>query len=204
MDKEKKSKTFKEIIEGFLYSDSKKATAAKFALAFLAMGGVVFVGALAPAMFSAMEGTKRYKKYSKRQVQTALNTLKHRKLIEVIREKDGKTRVQLTNKGVKRVKDFCFEELKIREPEQWDGKWRVLMFDIPTRPKVYNNARNALREKVKELGFHQLQKSAWIYPYECEDEILFLAEIYRVEKFIEVLTVETLLHEKELKHKFKL
>ena len=78
------------------------------------------------------------------------------------------------------------------------------MFDIPTKPKIYNQAREALRLKIKELGFFQMQKSAWVCPYECEDELLFVAELYHVEKYIEVLTVEKLLHESILKRKFRL
>ena len=78
------------------------------------------------------------------------------------------------------------------------------MFDIPTKPAIYNNARNALREKIKELGFVQMQKSVWVYPYECEDEILFLAEVYYVEKFIDMLVAERVMHEEKFKCKFKL
>lgn len=62
----------------------------------------------------------------------------------------------------------------------------------------------ALRDKIKEIGFVQLQKSVWVCPYECEDEILFLAESYYVTKYIEILTVEKMLHEEQLKRKFKL
>ncbi len=78
------------------------------------------------------------------------------------------------------------------------------MYDIPTKPKVYNNAREALRAKIKEIGFVQLQKSVWVCPYECEDEILFLSESYRVTKFIEIFTVDKMLHSERLKSKFKL
>jgi len=94
--------------------------------------------------------------------------------------------------------------LKIAKPKKWDGKWRVFIFDIPSYPKIYNKAREALRDKIKTLGFFQLQKSVWVYPYECEDEILFLAEIYNVQKFIEILTVDKMLYGEKLKKEFKL
>lgn len=199
------SKDIKNIIEDFIESDSKKATAAKFVLMTLALGGIVFVGALAPAIFSAMEKNRRpYKKFPKKKIQNAINMLKHRQLIEILQGNNDKLKVQLSNKGQQRIKEFCFETLKIEKPKKWDKKWRVLIFDIPSHPKIYNKAREALRDKIKELGFYQLQKSAWVYPYECEDEILLLAEIYYVQKFIEILTVEKLLHEQKLINNFNL
>lgn len=86
----------------------------------------------------------------------------------------------------------------------WDKKWRILIFDIPTKPKIYNQAREALRRKIKGLGFYQMQKSVWVYPYECEDEILFIAELFQVQKHIEIITAEKLLHAEAIKRKFGL
>lgn len=200
----KNKKTTKQIIEDFLYSDSKSATATKFLLMTLAVGGIVFMGALAPALISLAKNNKQSKKFSKKQIRNTFGLLKQRKLIEIVREKDGKTMIRLTSKGQARIKEFCFEELKISKTKQWDKKWRVLIYDIPTKPKIYNKVREVLRIKIKEIGFIQLQKSVWVCPYECEDEILFLAECYSVTKFIEILTVEKMLHENQLKRKFKL
>lgn len=197
--------SFKEIFEDkFLYSDTIPATAGKFLLAALALGPVLVIGAIAPNIFSAMEDFKKPGRYTKQQIRTAFNNFKQRKLIEIIEEGDDKFKVQLTNKGKKRVKELCFEALKIKRPARWDKKWRVLIFDIPTKPKIYHQAREALRHKIKELGFFQMQKSVWVYPYECEDEILFIAELFQVQKHIEILTVEKLLHEEKIKKKFDL
>ena len=197
-------KTTKEIVENFLYSDSAGATATKFLLMSLAVGGVAFAGAVVPGLMGTMTGFKGYKKYSRKQFHNVVGSLKKRKLIEIIQEKNGKTKVVLTNKGQKRVKEFCFEELKIKKPIRWDRKWRVLVYDIPMKPAIYNRARQALRIKIKEIGFKQIQKSVWVCPYECEDEILFLSESYRVTRFIEILTVDKMLHSEKLKSKFKL
>ena len=78
------------------------------------------------------------------------------------------------------------------------------MFDIPTKPKIYNQAREALRHKIKKLGFYQMQKSVWVYPYECEDEILFIAELFQVQRHIEIITADKVLHADILKKKFDL
>jgi len=142
------------------------------------------------------------KRYSKKQYSDALNNLKRRKLIRIIEDKNGQSKVELTLEGKKKIRQFSIDALKIEAPRKWDGKWRVLIFDIPTT-KFYNNARNALRYKIKELDFYQLQKSVWIHPFPCEGEILFVAETYNVQKHIEILTVEKLLHENLVRAKFR-
>jgi DNA-binding transcriptional regulator PaaX len=197
--------TAKELFENkFLYNDSIPATAAKVLLGLLIAGPVLVAGAAVPGLLREASRFEKRKRYSKKQWQNAYKNLKYRKLIEIIQEGDEKFKVQLTNKGQKRVKEFFFEFLEIKKPKRWDGKWRVLVFDIPSKPKIYNQARNAMRNKIKDLGFFQMQKSVWVYPYECEDEILFVAELFQVQKHIEILTVEKLLHEEKIKREFGL
>lgn len=194
----------KETWDNFVDSDSVPATAGKFLLMSLALGGIVFAGALAPGLAEALDNPRKSKRYNKKQLRTAFYNLKKSELIEIIQEGEEKFKVQLTNKGQKRVKEFSFEFLTIKKPVEWDKKWRVFIFDIPTKPKIYNQAREALRKKIKELGFFQMQKSVWVYPYECEDEILFVAELFQVQKHVEILTVEKLLHEERIKRAFHL
>jgi len=48
----------------------------------------------------------------------------------------------------------------IDEPEEkWDGRWRIVIFDIPEQRRVI---RNLLRRNLKKWGFTHLQKSVWI------------------------------------------
>jgi DNA-binding transcriptional regulator PaaX len=164
----------------------------------------MIVGTALTGLLSATKSFSKSKKYSRLQMENAFKNLKRRKLIEIIQEGDDKIKVQLTNKGQKRIKEFCLEALEIKKPKVWDKKWRILIFDIPTKPKIYNMAREALRRKIKDLGFYQMQKSTWVYPYECEDEILFIAEIFQVQKHIEIITAEKLLHGDIIKRKFGL
>src|SRR3989338_1016131 len=89
----------------------------------------------------------------------------------------------------------------INTPKKWDGKWRLVMFDIPMR---FTKGREALRYHLKNLGFLQFQKSAWIHPFPCEDEILFIADFFGIGKHVEILTVENLLNDEKLKKHFRL
>lgn len=198
------STSISKSIEKFINSDSAPATAGKFLLMTLSLGGIVVSGAIAPGLFHLFKNERYSRKYSKNQLRNSFYNLKRNKLIKIVGVKGDNFKIELTNTGQKRVREFYFAKLAIQKPAKWDGKWRVFIFDIPTRPKIYNQAREALRKKIKELGFYQMQKSVWVYPYECTDEILFVAELFYVQKYIEILTVEKLLHEDRIKKVFSL
>jgi len=77
----------------------------------------------------------------------------------------------------------------IKRPKKWDKLWRVIIFDIPVEK---NKARTALRRKFQEIGFYQIQKSVFVYPYPCEKEIMFIGKFFGVEKFIEIILAKNL------------
>ena len=81
--------------------------------------------------------------------------------------------IELTLKGKNILKEVVFNNLKIDIPKRWDGKWRMVIFDIPEENK---NSRDIVREKLKQIGFLRIQKSVYLFPYECTKEIVFLAE----------------------------
>jgi CRISPR-associated endonuclease Cas2 len=196
-----KIKNLKQNIQNFLDSDSGYATATKVVFATIALAGIITVIAIAPNVFHIFGRQKRSKRYSDRQLKNAFYNLKKQKLIEVIQEKDDKIKIRLTNKGKKRLKEFSIDTLTIPQPQKWDKKWRMVIFDIPNK---FVKAREALRKKLKELGFYQLQKSVWAYPYPCQDEILFVAEIFKIQSFINILTVEECLHDYKLRKFFEI
>ena len=41
---------------------------------------------------------------------------------------------------------------------EWDGLWRIVIFDIP---ETHARVRNILRRRLKEWGFKKWQKSVW-------------------------------------------
>ena len=44
--------------------------------------------------------------------------------------KKGQSFVRLTKKGQKKFKEYQQKNITIERPKQWDGKWRMIMFDI--------------------------------------------------------------------------
>ena len=94
------------------------------------------------------------------------------------------------------------DSLKIKKPKKWDKKWRVVVFDIVELKKI---RREAFRGKLKELGFRPLQKSVWVHPFNCKDEIALLRRFFGLsENDIRLITANKIEKDKELKSLFKL
>ena len=91
--------------------------------------------------------------------------------------------------------------MKIKKPAKWDGEWRIVIFDIPEK---FKQAREVLRIKLKELGFLELQKSVFILPYECEDEINFVIEVFLIRPFVRLIRAQSFTNEEQLRIKFNL
>lgn len=138
--------------------------------------------------------------YNNQKIAKASYGLRRYKFVRHI--KDYKNRhYLLTPKGEAKLRNLVIEDIEIKNQKKWDGKWRLVMYDFPIR---FKKARNAFRFKLKQLRFFQFQKSAWIYPYPCEGEILFVADFYCVRKHIEILEVGKILDDRKIKTHFGL
>lgn len=100
-----------------------------------------------------------------------------------------KSNFQLTEKGKQKALKYIFSDLKIKTPKTWDKKWRMVIFDIPEEKK---SLREAVRLKLKQFGFLQLQKSVWVYPFDCQEIIYTLKYIYSLGKNVQYILAETI------------
>lgn len=117
-----------------------------------------------------------------------------------IKESNGISEIYISEKGKEKVLKYKVDDLSINRPKRWDRKWRLVVFDIPEKQK---QARNLLSAKLKELGFKTIQKSVYIYPYPCLDEIEFIRTIYGIRNFVFLATVENIEGGERLKKLFK-
>ncbi|MEK7652342.1 MAG: CRISPR-associated endonuclease Cas2 [Patescibacteria group bacterium] len=115
--------------------------------------------------------------------------------------KNGEIMLEITRKGVRLVKKYNFEELKLKKQTKWDKNWRIVMFDIPENNR---SARRALRIKLDQLGFAKYQKSVFIYPYSCRDEINFILNYFNVKNFVNYIVARKIDNEKKFKKFFEL
>ena len=118
----------------------------------------------------------------------SITYLKRRRLVSIA-AKDGQQILTLSENGKKRVLQFDLDRLQIKRPRKWDGYWRLVLFDIPEKYKL---GREALRSKLKQLGFYQLQKSCFIHPFDCKSEITFISEIFEVAPYVNFILVNDL------------
>ncbi|KKS10919.1 MAG: Transcriptional regulator, PaaX family [Parcubacteria group bacterium GW2011_GWB1_41_5] len=193
-----------ERLKDFLNSGTTEAKIATVALCVLAVASIPVLVMGAAVMGNAVQVFKMFegsKKYSHKQISSVMDSMKRQRLIEYVSDKHGQTIVKITKKGETKLRAFDIELMKIKKPHKWDGKWRLVMFDIPMR---FTKGREALRFHLKKLNFFQFQKSAWIYPFPCEDEIIFIADFFGVGKYVEVLTVENILRDDKVRKHFKL
>lgn len=123
---------------------------------------------------------KEWQEINKKDLKKEIRNLYKSKIIKIEENPDGSSTYVLSDKGKIKALTYRFQDMRVKETS-WDGKWRVVIFDIPEKIK---QGRNALREKLKELGFYELQKSIFVFPYECKDEIYFIIEFFNLKKYV--------------------
>lgn len=161
------------------YFRKPKSEIAKDMLKMLIAAGFLVIAAQSPYfVLNLIAAFKKWKKYPKKKVYNTFYQFKRRGLIAV-EEKNHQFYISLTSKGKQMAGIYQIDALKIPKPKQWDGKWRILLFDIPEKLRI---TREAFRGKLRELGFCPLQKSAWIHPYDCETEVELLKDFFGLSK----------------------
>src|SRR3989344_740870 len=114
------------------------------------------------------------KKYSTLKLRNSFYHFQKRGLIYV-ESRYGKVSIVLTKEGEQRAR-LCGARKILCDNltpgnRKWDGKWRIVFFDLKNER---NSERDAIRHMLQRSGFVFLQKSVWIYPYDCSSEIEFL------------------------------
>jgi len=149
-------------------------TPKEFLIFLLISGGVVAAMSITPALLAPavlLANTKIDKK-SKKKFRDTFYYLKQRGLILTNNKK-----IYLTKKGLDAaIRHYVNSELeRKKQGRTWNNTWWILIFDIPHDQKT---TRDALRYFVKKLGMIQLQKSAWIYPFDCSGELQLIKDFF--------------------------
>jgi phenylacetic acid degradation operon negative regulatory protein len=134
---------------------------------------------------------------------TALARLKRRGA--VLRTKDRQ--YELTQKGeyqsLKAQVRLGFTELEKTEARasKWDGRWRVVLFDVPESKRPI---RDYIRNTLKRLGCHQFMRSMWIWPYKLPDFLMELFADPKLRNYTRVITTYDIDYDEDLLKQFKL
>ena len=109
--------------------------------------------------------------------------------------------LELTEKGKTKLNLLEMKDWKINKPKKWDGRWRMLIFDIPEKKRPL---REKIRSTLFSIGFMRLQDSVWIFPYACEDLVNLLKVDFRVGKDLLYLIVDSIENDKNFRKLFNL
>lgn len=125
-----------------------------------------------------------WKKFNTWRLRQVLKRMNQQKLIEIDYEKEIPV-IKISEKGKQRLLKFDIEEIKLNE-NHWDGKWRIIVYDIFSKKR---QERELFRKTLKRLKFLQLQKSVYLTPFPCQNEIEYLRQICNIGKEVLILTV---------------
>lgn len=170
-------------------------------LSIVTIAGTLAVAAVAPNIFQALPhimGNDRYKLAFKSK--TAVDRLVVKGYIRRVRKK-GSMFLELTNAGRQHllVEDARANSPASRKRKRWDGRYRLVMFDIPEKRK---NTRDRLRMFMSEFGFMRLQNSVWVSPYDCEELIALVKAELRIGSAILYALVDQIEGERKIKDHF--
>jgi len=166
------------------------------------LGAIVIVGTIAPNIFGVLNKSGfTKKKYNPGRFTERIKYLRRRNLIAVKDNPDGTLTVELSERGRKFFLKYNLDDISVKPMKRWDGKWRFVMFDIPDK---FKKASNALRNKLKDMGFYQFQKSIWVHPYPVRDEIEFVCNVFNVREYVNVGEISKLDDEEMLRSRWRL
>ncbi len=109
--------------------------------------------------------------------------------------------LSLTLLGEKILRRAEMVDYKFKKPKKWDGKWRILIFDIK---ETKRNIRDNIRNTLVSIGFIKLQNSVWVFPYDCEDFITLLKADFSMGREVLYIIADKIENEKLLLNAFGL
>jgi len=171
----------------------KNQTVSELILSWLTNETVAFPGAYEkPYHF-----IQRFRKLEKQRYDSAIWKLRRSGKVALVIKNNQKF-LQCTKKG---QLAFLLEKAGVKKTKTWDGKWRLVMFDIP---EEHRDKRGILRSLLKQKGFVQLQQSVFVNPYPFNREALDYLRKTGLIRFIRMMRVDDMDDESELKEKFAL
>ena len=94
-----------------------------------------------------------------------LSVLEKQQLVESNSPAPDERMFRLTAQG--RLHALGGRDPNARWSRQWDGRWRMVLFDVPI---AQNSHRKRLRRYLQDRGFGYLQGSVWVSPDPLEEE----------------------------------
>lgn len=172
----------------------------KTALGLLLVGGGLVVLAMAPGLGVALKLVDPNPRKAILKIERALRNLTKDGDVE-ISYKGKEKQYRITPSGAQKLAQLEFKEYQPTNFKKWDGKFRVVCFDIPETDKY---TRTLFQTKLSELGFYRLQNSVFVYPHNCKELIVLADKAFGMRNWVRVIVAETIDNEQHLMNFFKL
>jgi len=133
---------------------------------------------------------KEWEKFNLWRLRQVIKRMQSSKLVEVKEEK-GVPIIKITHKGKQKLLRYKIDEMVLDE-SNWDGKWRLIIYDVQTGKRANSEM---FRTMLNKLRFLKLQKSVYLTPFKCEDEIEYLRLLFEIGNEVQILKVGSLENE---------
>ena len=165
-------------------------------------GGFIAVGLSAPQLLQALDKPthkllgKLDAREKKRKLQNTIRYMRQSGLLVG----DYEHGITVSQKARHRLAKRDFDSIAIHTPIAWDGKWRLVFFDIP---ETARENRRLLTSKLRHLGYQPLQLSIWIHPFASKDVIAHICNEFEIAKYVTYVETTHIDHQDKLKARFK-
>jgi len=152
----------------------------------IAVGGILIGSAAIPTLPMAVGAViKIWKDVNKKDLGRIIKRLEKQEMISL--KVDGnKIAIEITDKGNKRLLEYDFENIELKSKRR-DGKWSLIIFDIPEEKK---RSRDAFGKKLLQLDFLRLQDSVFVSAYPCKNEIDFLTNYLEISDYVTLVSLD--------------
>jgi len=169
----------------------------------LKAGAILTVAFMAPGsakLFVQDQHYRKWKDFHRPLLVRNIKNLQRKGLVQMYETKEG-TVVRITDKGKTETLKYDVDKIKIERPDYWDGKWRLIMFDIGNDKK---DIRELFREKLKQLEFYPFQESVFIFPFPCLKEIKYLREVFEIPDEVKIVVADSVENDEDLRAMYRL
>lgn len=173
-------------------------------LTVLVIGGVLALAAVAPNTIQLLKyviRSPRQRATRSFYIKSVVRKMADAGLLTLAKNHQGQTVVRLTDMGHRELKRYDSSLQSIPKPQRWDGKYRLIIFDIKEWKRTI---RDELRRWLKHLGFVRLQNSVWVYPYPCREIVVLLKAHFKIGKEVLYITAEEIENDRWLRREFSL
>src|SRR3989338_1452058 len=133
---------------------------------------------------------KEWERFNLWRLRQVIKRMQNSKLVEVKEEK-GVPIIKITHKGKQKLLRYKIDEMVLDE-SNWDSKWRLVIYDVQTGKRANSEM---FRIMLNKLRFLKLQKSVYLTPFKCEDEIEYLRLLFEIGNEVQILKVGSLENE---------